>query len=232
MLKKINETGIRLLEYKEELMKDYPQIVRDSLLLSLEQMVSDKVIDLNTYQVMKSTSENKESFVSYLLTKKEYIKSYDELFKEYDVYREELSEELKMQELHDLTTETIVEKDSIYVAKTFTLDEKFVMDYFGVEEKDLIKLMKRRGFMEKFATLRLTKVMSDIIKKGKSIISLIKLDSSLAYFNDSEDGFNIDFIMEISVDDLPILDKKTKIIAEIKDMKSLAENTYKNKMIN
>lgn len=230
-MKKINENGIKLLEYKEELMKDYPKIVRDSLILALEQMMAENIIDLVTYQTIKNTNESKDSFISYLLTKKEFTKTYEELFEEYEVFRIELDEELKMHDLFDLLTETVVEKDSIYVIKKFTIDESFVMDYFGVDEADLIRIMKRRGFVEKFTALRLTKVLKDIINESKKEISILNIDNSLAYFNEDNNGYNIDLIMGIQIDDLLKLDSKTVILGEIKEITVLADKIYKSKMI-
>lgn len=229
-MNKINEVGVRLLEYKDELLKDYPKIVKDSLLLSLEQMLSDKVIDLTTYEIIKNTAESKDGFTSYLLTRKEFTKTYEELFEEYEVLRNDLDEELRMHELFDLRTETIVEKDSIYILKTFLIDENFVMDYFGVQEIDLIKLMKRKGFVENFVALRLTKILNDIVNKTKYGTSLLNYDSSLVYFNENYNGYNIDLIMEVKISDIPILEKKNMILAEIKNTKALSEEIYRNKM--
>lgn len=230
-INKINNVGLQLLEYKEELLKDYPKIVRDALILSLEQMAEQKIIDIDTFETIKNTDESVDLFLAYLLTKKEFTKSYKELFKEYEEIREELNKDLELQNLFDLKTETIVEKDVICILKTFSINESFVMEFFGVEEKDLIKLMKRRGFVEKFAALRLTKVLTDIIKEGKINTTMIKLDNSLAYFNENGDGYNIDLIMEASVNDLIAIDKKKRIISEVKTIRKLADKTYKEKMI-
>lgn len=229
-MKKINEIGIKLLEYKDELTKDYPKIVRESLVFSLEQMLNNKIIDLTTYEIIKDIKENRDSFMSYLLTKDEFVKTYEELFEEYEVFRKELDEELKNHELFDLKTKTVVEKDVIYILKTFSIDEDFVMNYFGVEKNDLSKLMKGKGFVEKFVVLRLTKVLKDIIDMSNYNISVLCLDNSLVYFNEESNEYNIDLIMKIKIEDISVSDKKKKIIIEIKDVKTLAENIYKDKV--
>lgn len=230
-MRKINEVGIKLIEYKKELMKDYPKIVRDSLMLSVEQMVNIGDVDLETYKRIENKNEDIDFFISYLLNNEKYRKTFEELLQEYEVFRKEIAEELEMHGLLGLSTETIVEHDSICVTKTFSIDEKFVMEYFGVGEKDLISLMKRRGFVEKFVALRLTKILKDIKKEAEVYISLIKIDNSLAYFNEEKSGYNIDLIMMISIDDLCNLENKTKVIAEIKDTDALAEKKYNSKMI-
>lgn len=229
-MQKINEVGIKLLEYKEELIKEYPKIVKDALVFSLEQMLNNKVIDLTTYEIIKNESESKDSFKSYLLTKEEFVKTYEELFREYEILRKELNEELITHELLDLKTETIVEKDVIRVLKTFLVDEKFIIDYFGVQETDLIKLMGRKGFVEKFTALRLVKILKDIIREVQNKLFMLKVDNSLVYFNEKNIGYNIDLIIDIDVDDISVLESKDKIITGIKEVNLLAENTYGDKM--
>lgn len=212
-------------------MKDYPEIVRDSLILSLEQLLDNKIIDLTTYELMKDRKEDRHSFEDYLLTKKDFTKTEKELFEEYEVFRNELDEELKEHELYDLKTETIVKEDSIYVLKTFLADEEFVMDYFGVEELDLIKLMRRKEFIEKFAVLRFTKILKDIIDKVSYKISILEVDNSLVYFNETYNGYGIDLIMKASISDVSVLDKRNKIIVEIKDINEIAGEIFKQKAL-
>lgn len=230
-MRKINDIGKKLIEYKNELIKDYPDIVIDSLMLAIEKMVNNGDADLETYKRIEDRNEDIDHFISFLLTKEQYKKTFEELFQEYEVFRKKIAEELEMHGLLGLSTETIVEKDAIYVTKTFSIDENFVMEYFGVEEKDLITLMKRRGFVEQFVALRLSKILKDIKKEAEVYASLIKIDNSLAYFNEEKSGYNIDLIMVLPIDDLYDLENKTKVIVEIKEINALAEKKYNSKMI-
>lgn len=230
-MRKINAIGMKLIEYKKELVKNYPKIVIDSLMLSIEKMVDNGEVDLETYKRIENKDEDIDNFISFLLTKKQYRKTFEELFQEYEVFRKEIAEELEMHGLLDLSTETVVEKDVIYITKTFSINENFVMEYFGVEEKDLITLMKRRGFVEQFVALRLSKILKDIKKEAEVYASLIKIDNSLAYFNEEKSGYNIDLIMVLPIDDLYDLENKTKVIVEIKEINALAEKKYNSKMI-
>lgn len=230
-MRKINDIGMKLLEYKQELLKDYPEIVIDSLMLAVEKMVNDGKVDLETYKRIEDKTEDTDRFVSFLLSKEQYRKTFEELFKEYEVLRKELAEELEMHDLLGLNTETVVEQDAICVIKTFSIDEKFVMEYFGVEEKDLITLMKKRGFIEQFVALRLAKILKDIKKEVEVYASLITIDSSLAYFNEEKSGYSIDLIMVIPVDILCNIDTKNRVIVEIKDINTLADKKYNSKMI-
>lgn len=230
-MRKINDVGLKLLEYKEELMKDYPKIVRDSLLFSLEQMVENDVINIDAYEILKNGSESKENFTEFLLSSEKYTKSYEELFEEYEVIRKELDDELKMHELFELETKTDVESDSINVIKTFRMDDSFIKKYFGVGEEELNKLTKKKGFAEQFTTLRLNKIINDLIEQGQKGLKILTLDKSLTYFGENNANYNIDLIMKVPVDSLLILDDKNRILVEIKEIRMLSERMYKSKTV-
>lgn len=229
-IKKLNNVGLKLIEYKDELSKDYSPIVRDALLNSLEQMVESGIIDIGIYEAIKNNNEGKDDFILKLMNSDKYIKSHEELLEEYEVIRKEIGEELVMHDLSDLTTGILVEEDSITILKTFVIDGNFVMDYFGVDEVDLDKLMKRKGFVEKFTALRLVKITNDIISRMKNKNKFISLDHSMAYFDEDGDGYKIDLIMKVIISDLLVLDKKNIIISEIKETTNFATKIYNSKI--
>jgi len=230
--RKLNEVGLKLIEYKKELEKNYPKIIKDSLLLSLEQMADNKIIDLSTYELIKSEDENMDTFTSFLLTQNKYTKTNKELFSEYETLRKNLEEELDiMHEVNDLNTVTVVEKDLIQVIKTFSIDKDFIINYFGITEQEFPKLTKKKGFMDQFVALRLTKILKDIINQNQKILSLLRLKNSLTYFNEAEEKYSIDLIMEILVDDIFKEENKEKIISEIKETRTLSGKIYNSKML-
>lgn len=230
-MNRINEMGMQLLQYKGELQKDYPKIVRDSLLLALEQMVENKAMDLDTFNIIENKELNAEDFREYLLTKPTFSKTKEEIFDEFEIVRKILVEKLEENELNDLLTESIPERDIISVSKKFSIGEQFTMDYFGVDEKDLLKLMKRRGFIEKFAVLRLTTIFKDIIDKIPSYLDLFKTDMSLVYFDKDKEGYNIDLIFEIKIEHIENTEVTSDIIEKIKDIKLKAKDMYDEKTI-
>lgn len=231
ILNRINEKGTQLIQYKEELLKDYPQIVRDSLVLALEQMVENEVVDLDTFNIMVDKSINTDTFREYLLSKPTFSKTEEEIFKEFEIIREELMKKLEANEMEDMFTESVPEKDVIVISKKFCIGEAFTMKYFGVEEKDLLKLMKRRGFVEKFAVLRLTAIFNNVIKLIPMHDNLFKTDVSLVYFDKDENGYSIDLFYEVDIKHFEKEEKIQTIIDSIKDSKLKAEEIYNQKTL-
>lgn len=231
ILNRINEKGVQLIQYKEELLKDYPQIVRDSLVLALQQMVENGAVDLDTFNIMVDKSMKVDAFREYLLTKPNFSKTKEEIFQEFEVIRENLVKKLEASEMSDMFTESIPEKDIIMISKKFCIGEAFTMKYFGVEEKDLLKLMKRRGFVEKFAVLRLTAIFNDVMKRIPLYEHLFKTDVSLVYFDKDENGYSIDLFYEVNIKHFENEEQTQAILDKIKDSKIKAEEIYNQKTI-
>lgn len=230
-MNRINEKGLQMIQYKTELSKDYPKIVRDSLLIALEQMIENKIIDLNTLQILQDSSVSKESFEEYLLENANFSKTREELHKEFEVVRLKLDELLPSFEIEDLMSESDLDKDVITLGEKFFIGEAFVMAYFGIDDKEVNKLMKRKGFVETFAVLRLTAIFNDILKQ-LPVVSTYKIDSSLVYFDSEGEGYNIDLIFEIPVDSIHFEneDEINALLSSIKEAKSSATRIYQRKM--
>ena len=195
-MNRINKQGIELISYSKELANDYPELVRKAMLLALEQMVQSDVLDLDTYNIVLDPSVQGKELEEYLLTKKNFRKTEEEIFVEFENIRNNLNTILEEKGLH-LTTESIAEKDMYLITKKFCINEEFALDYFAVEEKDLIKLMNRRGFVEKFAVLRLTAIFKALIHELKFSDEQLNFDVSLVYFDKDENGYSIDAYFEM-----------------------------------
>jgi hypothetical protein len=230
-MNRINQKGMELIQYKIELSKDYPEIVKNSLILALEQMLENEVIDLDTYMNIKDETFSLESFEKYLLTKPSFLKTEEEIFQEFEALRKILDDKLDELEVEGLKTESIIDKDVILVTRKFCIDEDFTLRYFGVEEKDLLKLMKRRGFVEKFAVLRLTAIFKQFMEKVTYPKELFDIDVSLVYFDKDENGYSIDFTFEVNIEDIENQEKLDKICEAIKVIKQEVEEFYQKRTI-
>lgn len=229
-MRRINNVGKEMLEYHNELSKDHSDLIRNSLINTLQQMLNNDVIDLKTFEYIQDKGIDEKGFLKILMENKRYRKTREEILKESEKVRKELNEDLKENNLAHLSSESKIETYEIYICKTFTIDREFVIDYFGVERKDIAKLMNRKGFVEKFVALRLVKVLKDIIKKGRYEVSKITLTNSLAYIDESGEKYNIDLVMKARVSDLEDVKSKREVIADIKKIESISEREYKNKM--
>lgn len=225
-MNRINQKGMELIQYKSELTKDYPELIKNSLVLALEQMVENKVLDLDTYMNIKDDTFQEESFTKYLLTKSSFTKTEEEIFKEFEVLRKILDDKLSEHKAEGLKTESVIDKDVILITRKFCIDEAFTMSYFGVDEKDLLKLMKRRGFVEKFAVLRLTAIFKELMNKVTYPENLFKIDVSLVYFDKDENGYSIDFTFEVNIEHIEKRENLDQICETINSIKKEAEDFY------
>lgn len=230
-MRKINKVGEELVEFYRELRKDYPELVKKSLVNTLQQMLKNDVIDLGTFDLLKSENLNEESFLSLLMENKRYVKSESELLKESEAIRENLNKILSAENLTKLFTESHIEDDEIYVCKTFTIDENFVMEFFGVSETEIPRLMSRKGFVETFVALRLVKVILEIIRETSRTVEKISIGNSLAYVDETDTRYNIDLVMRVSLEDLTKETEKERVLRDIKTVESVSERIYRQKMI-
>lgn len=230
-MNRINQRGMDLIQYKTELMKEYPKLVRDSLLLALETMVENKVLDMDSYLVIKEENSDVSSFEEYLQSKSQFLKTDEEIFQEFEVIRMGLNEKLIANNLEGLQTESVIDKDLILITKKFSINEAFTMEYFGVKENDLLKLMKRRGFVEKFAVLRLTAIFKPFKETLEYPKDLFGCDISLVYFDKNVNGYSIDLYFEIPVEEVEREDKISEYCDAIKEIVGKAEEHYASKTV-
>lgn len=230
-MNRINQKGMELIQYKSELSKDYPDLIKNSLVLALEQMVESKVLDMDTYMNVKDDTMKNHEFGSYLLTKPSFTKTEEEIFKEFEVLRGVLDEKLIEHNVEGLKTESVIHKDVILITRKFCIDEKFTMGYFGVEEKDLLKLMKRRGFIERFSVLRLTAIFKELMESITYPKDLFAVDVSLVYFDKDENGYSIDFTFEVDIERVEKKENLDSVSEHIKSIKEQAETFYREKTV-
>lgn len=230
-MNRINSQGMELLSYKEELGKDYPEIVRKSMILALEQMQENEVLDLDTYNLVVDKNVSKEELSEFLLTNPLFRKSEEEIFAEFEVIRKKINETFEKQGLTQLSSESLVNKDQLLITKKYCINEQFALDYFSVEEKDLLKLMKRRGFIEKFSVLRLTAIFNRFMEELQFKSELLNFDVSLVYFDKEENGYSIDIQFELPIEVAEKEEHANQICNTIKEVVEKADEYYKLRVI-
>lgn len=229
-MERINQRGIEMLQYKTELSKDYPELVKKSLILALDQLVEHKVIDLDTYEYIRDPSTTVEMLREYLLTKKAFLKTDEEIFAEFEVIRNAFNKKLEERGIN-VVTESVIEKDAILAMKKFCINEQFTLEYFGVEEKDLLKLMKRRGFVEKFAVLRLTAIFRPFVQRVEYPKDLMNFDVSLVYFDKEENGYSIDIFFELPIEKVEKQERIEEMLDHIQTITQQAEAYFHERTI-
>ncbi|HFJ9376766.1 MULTISPECIES: hypothetical protein [Bacillus] len=221
-MNKYNVFGMELISYKTEILKDYPDIVKRSLHDTFDKLLEHNAIDEDIHFSLKDDGMDTDRFKSFILTKIKCIKSNEELLVEYEVIRERL--ESHIQELiqsQELETESFVEKENISIIKKFVIDTEFAQEYFGIEEKDLEKSMKPKGFVEKFAVLRLPKILKDFVQIDgvqSEYFNYEAINSFLVYREEETTNYCIDLCLSIPID---IAEDETKTVAIMEDVSNV-----------
>ena len=228
-MNKLNSVGEKLIDYKHEYDKSSSQVIKDALMTSLEVMIQQKIIDENIKKYITGGGDD-SLLIQALERDAKYKKSPRELFKEYEKIRdmfESCLREIGLQGFFE--TESSIEFNRISVLKQYSIDKTFIMDYFGIKEIDLIQLMKKRGFAEKFAVLRMNLVFDEILEETKVEDNIIQ-SHSMVYYNPDITGFSIDYKYHINVDMAEDPNSRIVLAKRIAEIDKGIENKYKNKI--
>ena len=229
-INRINEQGMTLIEYKTEYMSHHSRLIDNALIIALESLINKKQLDEETFEYIKKDSITIEELRKHLLLRKEYTKSPKELFKEFEKVRMTINNYLKEIDFTNwIDTESNVESNRITILKQYNLTKEFIMEFFGIDEKDMIQLMKKRGFVEKFAVLRMNKVFKEIYNEMNEE-QYITQGYSLVYFNRAITGFSVDYKYHVNVDYVANEGNMHNIIKKIKEIDKIVERKFNKKM--
>lgn len=225
---RMNQMGKALLDYKREYSNHYSPIVDESLMLSLENKLEKKMLNQETFDLIINDSVTYEELRKFILNKKEYLKTYKELFEEFEKVRELVNKTLhKLNFVDFIETESNVENNQITILKQYTLNEEYIKVFFGLEDKDMPQIMKKKGFAEKFAVLRLTKILKEILSEMRTD-SEYSQGCSKVYYNSDCNGFSIDYKYRINVDSIKDENVEDKI-KKIRDTDKVVERKFLTK---
>lgn len=210
---KINKKGLEMLEFKRELLKNHSELVEKSLLSTLEILIEKNIIDLSTYTLIKNRDVSLEDFEEYLGTKDTFLKNKDELTIYFDSLKEKLLYYLGNKYNIGNLESQVNENKKITLVKTFAIDESFVLSYFDTKEEDIPKLMRRKGFVERFSIMRLEKISKNLMKELK--LNEIKIGSSYVYYLSSGKSYNIDILVEINIEKLEDENQFNKVLEDV-----------------
>lgn len=196
-MNKLNQLGMSAIEFRREFLNtSYPELVHNSIGYAIDKnfeacpTVMAKIKDANC---------SLEQFKEFLLTQEECRKSYEELLLEFDEIRKSLR-------LDDIDVETVseVQSDYISVKKEFLLNESFLKNYFYIEsDNEFDKLMSRKGFVEKFAILRLKKIASDfLLTLDDDLVDDFSISNTPVFFNSDKNVYGIYLEMKLDVNTL------------------------------
>lgn len=234
-MNKFSHTGMEVLAYKKELMNpEYNEIIKKALLLVTDQMQQNEVIDADVHYALKDGDVDYENFKNLLLEKVGLVKTEDEMHVEYEVVREAFDVKLRGRELFQLEkslapfyTESKVREEQIHIMTQFKIDDSFISGYFGQAGESLDRLMKRKGFAERFIVLRYTTMMENFLlqKAGYNeqtgrveIADNIELAAAPVYFNQDEGVYYAEFMIYVGIEELENEDNHEEILSFTEDI--------------
>lgn len=228
-MNKFNDLGMEVLDYKSEYLKDYPKLVHNSIAFAID---NKSEIEEDIKNHLKDMSLDIDNFRNYLLTQTSCLKTYEQLLSEYETIRKNLNSILIKNEIgQNLKTFSKVEEEKIQLIQEFVITEDFIKNYFTIEnEKEFEILMSRKGFIEKFAILRLTKILDDFLNSiEKDEDFLVK--HTLVFFNSEKNVYGIHLEYTIPIDILEDNSKIETISVKISEIAEKADKNYKDRML-
>lgn len=228
-MNKFNNLGMEVLDYKTEYLKDYPKLVHDSIGIAIDNK-ADIVDDIKAH--LKDTSLKIEDFRTYLLTQPSCLKTYEQLLVEYEQIRSAIDSILAKNTIgKELNTFSKVEDETIQLTQEFIITDEFIKNYFYVEnDKEFESLMNRKGFIEKFAILRLTKILNDFID-SLDAYSDFSIRHTLVFFNSEKNVYGIYLEYIIPIDVFENSSKIESIGNSIIKVAEKADKNYKDRML-
>lgn len=223
---RINKTGKLLIDYKREYMKHYSPIVDLSLETSVNNLVEKKTCDENIAAQILDDNVPLKNFEIAVMSHREFLKTLKELAEEFDKLRGLVNLALAKQGFtRFVETENNIENDSITIIKQYSITPEFIKVYFGLTEDEMPAVMKKRGFAEKFAVLRLSKIFKEIVSEIKVENTGFSQGFSKVYYNQSIDGFSVDYRYHINVNTITE-ESIGSIVKKIQDLDRVVEKKF------
>lgn len=231
-MNKLNKVGNQMIEYKVELGKDYPELVINSLLAMVDKLAVDGVIDVDTHFSLKEKDISIESLRELLLSKTNFLKTHEELFAEYEEIRNHINELLGIDDEDEIIkTVSSVTNEKIAITKEFIITEDFMKNYFYIEtEKDYEILMKRKGFVEKFAILRLEKILRDFKAHAEIQSEDYEVINSNVFFEAERNVYGIHLLFNLPIEKIEDKERLEIIIEEIKVLMDKSTEYFESRM--
>ena len=235
-MKKLKPIGYELINLKKEISNtSYSDTIKRALEISVDQMLEKGFIDLNTQMYIKDTSLSVKDFVNYLHEVETFKKSKEELAIEYEEFISNLSNEICNLGLNkdEFYCSIDLDNNRLKICKVFSLKAEFLKEFFYFEENSedeyLDKLMKRKGFVEKFAILRLPRIFFNFIDSCDKNHHF-ELQKTYPYFDSKCNCYSIDLVFDIKIDKMEREDSKNKILNNILPIIDKANKYFDEKM--
>lgn len=200
-MSKLNALGLELLDLKTAIATEYPEIVKRSLIQTVNEMLKNEVIDQETHYLLTEPVFALQDFKHFCLEKPAYCKSEEELLSLYEEKRARLEESLqRCIEQQQISVVNYLKDEQIMVVKAYRFGVAQVQKYFGIENlEDCQSLMGRKRFVERFVALRYPKIMREFVLRYGKPKGLFKLAHSSVYYDEETQDYAIELLFKIEI---------------------------------
>lgn len=224
-MEKLNTLGLKLKSLKEELMKpDYPDVVKEALRSHADKL-AETTINVDLHISLTDEKIGLSEFNEILLETKDCLKSYEEMFVEYERIREKVQLQLDEEEKPtNITSSSLVDEEKLAFTKTFKIDKQWVSDYFGQPADEVGKLMVRNGFIEKFAVLRLSKILEDFLKSEYFYEDkIVECKATRVFYDVEKEYYGIHLMFYMTIENAEDEEKVEKAVEYIRRITEKSE---------
>lgn len=220
-MQKLNTLGVELQSLKEELLKPgYSVVVQKALKLQADELAKNNIIDVDLHLALTNEKIETKEFSGLLYDNPVCLKTKEEMLVEFEQIRETLQAQLDADEISTgITSKSIVDTDQIAFTRTFQLDKQWVSEYFGQPADEVGKLMVRNGFVEKFAVLRLAKILDSFLKSEQFVKDeMVECKATRVFYDLENSYYGIHLMFYLNIEDAEVEDKATAALDYIRQM--------------
>lgn len=226
----LNKNGMILMDYRREFKRHYADSVDEALKDAILTLYKEGQIPEKLFRIILDDNIDDSVVYTYLLSRREFTKSSMELNSEFNEVRERVNDYLiKINFVKNVCTKNSVNTNRIYVIKQYDIPKELLLSYFGLTHSEIIPLMKRKGFMDKFCVLRLSQAFKEIYSELR-VPEHIDHGYSLIYYNKLIQGFSIDYKYMVNVNYINDEERLADLMDKIKKLDEVVERKFESKM--
>ena len=226
----LNKNGMILMDYRREFKRHYADSVDEALKDAILTLYKEGQIPEKLFRIILDDNIDDSIVYTYLLSRREFTKSSMELNSEFNEVREKVNEYLiKINFVDNVCTKNSINTNRIYVIKQYDIPKELLLSYFGLTPSEIIPLMRRKGFMDKFCVLRLSQAFKEIYSELK-VPEHIDHGYSLIYYNKLIQGFSIDYKYMVNINYINDEEHLSDVLDKIKALDAIVEEKFKTKV--
>ena len=226
----LNKNGMILMDYRREFKRHYADSVDEALKDAILTLYKENQIPEKLFRIILDDGIDDSVVYTYLLSRREFTKSSMELNSEFNEVRERVNDYLiKINFVKNVCTKNSINTNRIYIIKQYDIPKELLLSYFGLTPSEIIPLMKRKGFMDKFCVLRLSQAFKEIYSELR-VPEHIDHGYSLIYYNKLIQGFSIDYKYMVNINYVNDEERMCDLMDKIKKLDEVVERKFESKM--